>query len=168
MPGKDFVAIILGSKSDRDIVDESGLTKVLDAVGIPWEISYISAHRNPRELENYIDGHAIDVCIAAASMSAALPGAIAAIKRLVPVIGVPLPSNEFPECQDALLAMVQMPPGMPVLVPGIGKTGLGKAAIAAAQIRAVGSPEASNALDKYLSSNTKKAQLGVDSSWKEV
>lgn len=163
-----FVAIILGSKSDRSIVDESGLMGVLEILGIPWEISYISAHRNPHDLENYIDSHAINVCIAAAGMSAALPGAIAAVNRIVPVIGVPLPSDEFPDCRDALLAMVQMPPGMPVLVPGIKKTGLGKAAIAAAQILAVGSPEVRNALEQYLSSNTKKAQVSVDSSWEEV
>ena len=84
-----YVAIILGSESDRKILDESEMTKDLDAVGIAWEISYISAHRNPRDLEDYVGGHAITTFIAAAGMSAALPGAIAAItKAVVPVIGV--------------------------------------------------------------------------------
>lgn len=132
-----FVSVILGSESDRQIVDDSGMLKVFDEVGIEYEMSYISAHRNPKELGEYVRrvlGKA-KVFICAASMAAALPGAVAAeTGGDIPVIGVPLPSREYPDGMDAVLAMLRMPPGRPVLVVGPGKAGLKNAALAACQI----------------------------------
>ncbi len=165
--GRPFVAIVLGSESDRKIVDESGLTDTLDVMGIGWEMSYISAHRNSEALMGYVlaGSATVDVFIAAAGMSAALPGAITAIcGGITPVIGVPLPSTEFPDCQDAMLSMLRMPPGMPVIVPGIGKSGLKNAAIAAAQILAIGSNDTAGKLCGYMDNTAKPAQQCVERS----
>lgn len=160
-----LVAIVLGSKSDRKIVDESGLIKTLNSMGIECEISYISAHRNPKELVEYVNArrYSVDVFIAAAGMSAALPGAIAAYTgAITPVIGVALPSNEFPNCMDAAISITRMPPGMPVNFTGSGIPGLKNAAISAAQILAVGSEEMKARLNKYITDNTKSAQIRVE------
>jgi phosphoribosylaminoimidazole carboxylase PurE protein len=166
-----LVAIILGSKSDRGIIKESGLINTLESMGIECEISCISAHRNPEELVQYVNAkrNSVDVFIAAAGMSAALPGAIAAYTgALTPVIGVALPSDEFPNCMDAAISITRMPPGVPVNFTGFGVPGLKNAAISAAQIIATNSASTRIALKKYITENTKPAQLCVEISGEEV
>lgn len=165
------VGIILGSGNDRKYLDESEALMILQKLGIRWELSYISAHRNPRELEHYVRGavsRGAVLFIGAAGMSAQLPGEIAS--RLVadgtirPVIGVPLPSTSFPNAMDALLAMIQMPPGMPVSVCGLGVIGFKNAALAAAQVVAAVSSEVEVALAVWLAENTKQPQIAVETS----
>jgi 5-(carboxyamino)imidazole ribonucleotide mutase len=109
------VAVILGSESDRAVADKA--VKVLDEHKIPYEVSVISAHRNPEDLDRYLrESDDVSVIIAIAGLSAALPGIIAS-KTEKPVIGVPVSGKLFGV--DALLSMVQMPSGVPVGVVGI-------------------------------------------------
>lgn len=135
------IAIVIGSESDRTILRNSGMLNILNEFRVEWELSIISAHRNPGTLYDYCrnvkDKGEVKVFIVAAGMAAALAGAIAAHVKTLPIIGVPLPSVEFPNAMDALLSMVRMPPGCPVAVVGIGESGLKNAAILAAQILSV-------------------------------
>ena len=116
----DKIAVILGSESDMAIADK--VVKVLDehkhGHKISYEVKVISAHRNPDELDRYLkeSEEEVEVIIAIAGLSAALPGVIAS-KTKKPVIGVPVSGKLLG--MDALLSMVQMPPGVPVAVVGI-------------------------------------------------
>lgn len=112
-----LVSIIMGSTSDLPILEKAA--KLLDDFEIPFEMNALSAHRTPREVEEFAtnaESRGIKVIIAAAGMAAALPGVIASMTTL-PVIGVPIASTL--DGMDALLAIVQMPPGIPVATVGI-------------------------------------------------
>lgn len=112
-----LVSIIMGSTSDLPILEKAA--KLLDDFEIPFEMNALSAHRTPREVEEFAtnaEERGIKVIIAAAGMAAALPGVIASMTTL-PVIGVPIASTL--DGMDALLAIVQMPPGIPVATVGI-------------------------------------------------
>lgn len=127
------VSIIMGSTSDLPIMEKAA--KILDEFEIPFEINALSAHRTPSEVESFAtnaESRGIKVIIAAAGMAAALPGVIAA-QTSVPVIGVPIASTL--EGMDALLSIVQMPPGIPVATVGIN--GAMNAGILAAQMIAL-------------------------------
>jgi 5-(carboxyamino)imidazole ribonucleotide mutase len=108
------IAIISGSKSDQAIVDK--VVARLEDKGASFEHKVLSAHRNPRELEDYISRTDARVFIGIAGLSAALPGVIAS-KTTRPVIGVPVSAKLGG--LDALLSIVQMPPGVPVACVGI-------------------------------------------------
>jgi len=130
---KPAVSIIMGSTSDLPIMEKAA--KIFDEFEIPFEMQALSAHRTPAEVENFAKNarsRGIEVIIAAAGMAAHLPGVIASMTTL-PVIGVPV--NASLEGLDALLAIVQMPPGIPVATVGINASM--NAAILAAQILAV-------------------------------
>lgn len=114
---KPIVSIIMGSTSDLPILEKTA--KMLDEMEIPFEMNALSAHRTPAEVEAFARGaeeRGIKVIIAAAGMAAHLPGVIAAMTTL-PVIGLPI--NSTLDGMDALLAIVQMPPGIPVATVGI-------------------------------------------------
>lgn len=108
------IAILIGSESDRQIAERT--IKVLDNAGIDYDIQVISAHRNPVELEDYIQKSDAQVFIAIAGLSAALPGVVAS-RTKKPVIGVPVSSKLGG--LDALLSIAQMPKGVPVACVGI-------------------------------------------------
>jgi 5-(carboxyamino)imidazole ribonucleotide mutase len=134
------VAVIMGSDSDFPVV--SGAVKKLKSFGIPVEARVISAHRTPAvaaEFAGRAEENGFGVIIAAAGKAAHLAGVLAACTTL-PVIGVPMKSDAL-EGLDALLATVQMPSGIPVATVAID--GAENAAILAAEILAVGSPELS-------------------------
>ncbi len=121
------VSIIMGSTSDLPVMEKAA--KLFDEFEIPFEINALSAHRTPEqvtEFAKYAKNRGIKVIIAAAGMAAHLPGVIAA-QTTVPVIGVPIKSSL--EGMDALLAIVQMPPGIPVATVGIN-AGLNSAILA--------------------------------------
>lgn len=112
-----LVSIIMGSTSDLPVMDKAA--QLLDQLEIPFEINALSAHRTPAEVETFAreaKGRGIRVIIAAAGMAAALPGVIAANTTL-PVIGVPI--KGMLDGLDALLSIVQMPPGIPVATVGV-------------------------------------------------
>lgn len=128
------VSIIMGSTSDLPVMEKAA--KVLDDMGIPFEMNALSAHRTPAEVEAFATGAAgrgIEVIVAGAGMAAHLPGVIAAMTP-VPVIGVPIDASL--SGMDALLAIAQMPPGIPVATVAIN--GAMNAGILAVQILAVG------------------------------
>jgi 5-(carboxyamino)imidazole ribonucleotide mutase len=127
------VSIIMGSTSDLPVMEKAA--KVLNDFKVPFEMHALSAHRTPVEVEQFAKGAAgrgIEVIIAAAGMAAHLPGVIAA-STTVPVIGVPISATL--QGMDALLAIVQMPPGIPVATVAIN--GSKNAAYLALQIMAV-------------------------------
>ncbi|MCK9160396.1 MAG: 5-(carboxyamino)imidazole ribonucleotide mutase [Parabacteroides sp.] len=112
-----IVSIIMGSTSDLPIMEKAA--NLLNEMQVPFEINALSAHRTPEAVATFAEnahGRGIKVIIAAAGMAAHLPGVIAA-STTVPVIGVPIKSTL--EGMDALLAIVQMPPGIPVATVGI-------------------------------------------------
>jgi 5-(carboxyamino)imidazole ribonucleotide mutase len=111
---KQLVAIVLGSESDNHIAEKT--IKILEKFNIPYEKKVLSAHRNPKELSEYIDSSKAIVFIAIAGLSAQLPGFIAS-RTSRPVIGVPV--NVKLEGLDALLATMQMPKQIPVATVGI-------------------------------------------------
>lgn len=124
----------MGSTSDLPVMEKA--VKVLNDMEIPFEINALSAHRTPAEVEAFARnaaGRGIEVIIAGAGMAAHLPGVIAAMTP-VPVIGVPI--NSSLDGMDALLAIAQMPPGIPVATVAIN--GAMNAGILAVQILAVG------------------------------
>lgn len=133
-----LVGILIGSESDREAMQPACVE--LDARGISNELLVLSAHRNPREVAEYASaaaGRGTKVLIAGAGMAAALPGVVAAYTEL-PVIGVPLTSSKsVMGGLDALLSIVQMPPGVPVACVSVN--GARNAAILAAKILAVAS-----------------------------
>lgn len=127
---KPIVSIIMGSTSDLPVMEKAAI--FLDDMQIPFEIHALSAHRTPVEVEKFAkkaSERGIKVIIAAAGMAAHLPGVIAASTSL-PVIGVPIAASL--QGVDALLAIVQMPPGIPVATVGIN--GAQNAAILATQM----------------------------------
>ncbi|MBN1762180.1 MAG: 5-(carboxyamino)imidazole ribonucleotide mutase [Methanomicrobia archaeon] len=125
------VAIVMGSKSDQAVADKA--IAVLEEHNIPYDVQVLSAHRNPEELDCYLkESGDVAVFIAIAGLAAALPGIIAS-KTDKPVIGVPV-SGPL-RGMDALLSMVQMPPGVPVGVVGIDN-GTNAAVLAVRIVRA--------------------------------
>ncbi|MGC8556830.1 MAG: 5-(carboxyamino)imidazole ribonucleotide mutase [Fervidicoccus sp.] len=114
MTCKGKVSIIVGS--ERDLPFSERASKILKENSIEFEIKVLSAHRNPKDLENYISNSDVDVFIAMAGLSAHLPGFIAS-RTNKPVIGVPL--NVSLGGLDSLLSIVQMPKGVPVATVGI-------------------------------------------------
>lgn len=130
---KALVAIVMGSKSDWEVLSTAG--DLLRELGIPYEARVLSAHRTPEETLAYAraaEARGLKTIIAGAGGAAALPGAIAAA-TLVPVLGVPVPMAALSGL-DSLLSMVQMPKGVPVGTLAIGKPGAANAALFAAEV----------------------------------
>ncbi len=147
----------MGSDSDLEIMREAG--KALDGFGIPYEMDITSAHRSPARTAEYARkaaGRGIKVIIAGAGGAAHLAGVIAAESTL-PVIGVPIPSSSL-QGLDSLLAIVQMPAGIPVATVAIGKAGATNAGILAAQMLSLGDPEVA----KKLEGHKEKLARGVE------
>lgn len=146
------VSIIMGSTSDMPIVGKAAA--FLEQMEIPFEMQALSAHRTPDEVESFAK-HAhergIKVIIAAAGMSAALPGVLAANTPL-PVIGVPIGCTM--QGMDALLSIAQMPPGIPVAAVGVDAAQ--NAAILAAKILSLSDTELSERLNTWRSTLANK------------
>ena len=142
---KPLVSIIMGSTSDLPVMEKAA--RFFDELEIPFELHALSAHRTPAEVEDFARNAAprgIRVIIAGAGMAAALPGVIAA-SSTVPVIGVPV--KGMLDGLDALLSIVQMPPGIPVATVGVN--GALNAAILAAQMLAVADASLAEKLAVY-------------------
>jgi len=146
------VSIIMGSTSDLKVMEKTA--ELLNDFKIPFEINALSAHRTPEEVESFSKnaaGRGIRVIIAAAGMAAHLPGVIAA-STILPVIGVPISASL--SGMDALLAIVQMPPGIPVATVGINASL--NAGILAVQFLAQGDDQLQKKLAEYKESLKKK------------
>ncbi|MFP6743499.1 MAG: 5-(carboxyamino)imidazole ribonucleotide mutase [Alphaproteobacteria bacterium] len=153
MSENPVVSVIMGSQSDWDTMRHA--IDTLEKLGIPCEARIMSAHRTPARVVEYVEPareRGLKVIIGAAGGAAALPGAIAALTPL-PVLGVPMMGWAL-SGHDALLAMAQMPAGIPVGTLAIGKPGAINAALMAAAIVALGDPEVAAALDEFRANQT--------------
>ncbi|MBQ8866723.1 MAG: 5-(carboxyamino)imidazole ribonucleotide mutase [Bacteroidaceae bacterium] len=160
---KPIVSIIMGSTSDLPVMEKAA--KLLDEMQVPFEMNALSAHRTPEAVEQFAKQakeRGIQVIIAAAGMAAHLPGVIAA-STTVPVIGVPIKSTL--EGMDALLAIVQMPPGIPVATVGINAAM--NAAILAVQMLALADADLAERFAAY-KENLKKKIEKANEELKEV
>ncbi len=140
-----LVSIIMGSTSDLPVMEKAA--KFLDEMEVPFEMNALSAHRTPNEVEEFAKGakeRGIKVIIAGAGMAAALPGVIAASTTL-PVIGVPI--NGMLDGLDAMLSIIQMPPGIPVATMGVN--GAQNAAILAVEMMALSDEKLAEKLTTY-------------------
>ena len=151
---KPIVSIIMGSTSDLPVMEKAAA--FLNEMQVPFEMNALSAHRTPEAVEAFAKGAAargIRVIIAAAGMAAHLPGVIAA-STTVPVIGVPIKSTL--EGMDALLAIVQMPPGIPVATVGINAAQ--NAGILAVQMLALSDAELATRFSAFKESLKRKIE----------
>ena len=145
-----LVAVVMGSKSDADKLKVT--LDTLNSLGIDYEVSIISAHRNPEKVRQYglaARGRGIEVIIAAAGGAAHLPGVLASWTTL-PVIGVPLATSELGGT-DALYSIIQMPAGIPVATVAVGTAGAKNAAYLAAEILGLKHDDIRKAYEKYRS-----------------
>ncbi len=143
-----LVAVVMGSKSDAEALKPT--LEALEALGIDYEVSVISAHRNPEKVRQYglaARGRGIEVIIAAAGGAAHLPGVLASWTTL-PVIGLPLATSELGGI-DALYSIVQMPAGIPVATVAVGAAGAKNAAYLAAEILSLKHDEIRKAYEEY-------------------
>lgn len=149
------VGVVMGSSSDEPVVQAT--IDVLEDLGIDYEVRVMSAHRRPKAVMEYAVSardRGIEVLIGAAGGSAALPGVLAAWSTL-PVIGIPLASSELGG-SDALTAIAQMPPGVPVACVAVGSWGARNAAYLAAEILALKHEDVRESYEVY----RKKLQEG--------
>ena len=145
-----LVAVVMGSKSDAEVMQPT--LDALTQLGIDYEVSVISAHRTPEKARQFglaAPSQGIEVIIAAAGGAAHLPGVLASWTTL-PVIGVPLASNELKGI-DALCSIAQMPAGIPVACMAIGAPGAKNAAYLAAEILGLKYNNIRKAYEKYRS-----------------
>lgn len=150
---KPIVSIIMGSTSDLPVMEKAA--KFLDSMEIPFEMNALSAHRTPAEVEKFAaqaKSRGVKVIIAGAGMAAALPGVIAA-GTTVPVIGVPI--KGMLDGLDAMLSIIQMPPGIPVATVGVN--GAQNAAILAAEMLALADEQLAARLETYKTSLKEKS-----------
>lgn len=153
---KPLVGVIMGSTSDGDVME--GCTDLLKELEIPHEVRVLSAHRTPEQTKKYAESaleRGLEVIIAGAGWAAHLAGVVAAHTTL-PVIGVPIDSSPLNGI-DALLATVQMPPGIPVATVALGKGGAKNAGVLAAQILALKYPPIAERFKTYRLNLTRKA-----------
>ncbi len=144
----------MGSTSDLGIMKSAA--EFLEQMEIPFEINALSAHRTPQQVEKFASeaqSRGLKVIIAGAGMAAHLPGVIAASTQL-PVIGVPIIAKNSPEGMDALLAIIQMPPGIPVATVGLNAAK--NAAILATQILALSDENIAKKFDEFKQSLEQK------------
>lgn len=149
-----LVSIIMGSTSDLPVMEKA--CKWLEDQEIPFEMNALSAHRTPDAVEQFAKGakaRGVKVIIAGAGMAAALPGVIAASTPL-PVIGVPI--KGMLDGLDAMLSIIQMPPGIPVATVGVN--GAQNAAILAAEMIALGDAEIAKKVDAWKAGLGKKIE----------
>lgn len=142
---KPTVSIIMGSTSDLPVMEKAA--KFLDEMGVYFEMNALSAHRTPAEVEAFASeakGRGIKVILAGAGMAAALPGVIAA-NTTVPVIGIPI--KGMLDGLDAMLSIIQMPPGIPVATVGVN--GALNAAILAVEMLALADEQLAARLAEY-------------------
>jgi len=148
MENKPLVGVVMGSKSDWDVMQQAA--KVLKDFGVPYEAQVVSAHRTPDLMFDYAEQareRGLRCIIAGAGGSAHLPGMIAS-KTTLPVLGVPVPSRHLAG-QDSLYSIVQMPKGIPVATFAIGEAGAANAALFAVSLLAIADAALAQKLADY-------------------
>jgi len=143
-----LLGVVIGSKNDEPLIQPA--LDILQQLNVKYELSILSAHRNPDKVREYAskaEEKGIEAIIAAAGAAAHLPGVLASWTTL-PVIGVPLPTSEL-KGVDSLYSIVQMPAGVPVACVGIGTPGAKNAALLAAQMLGIKHKEIKDNYEKY-------------------
>jgi 5-(carboxyamino)imidazole ribonucleotide mutase len=156
-----LVGIVMGSRSDWETMQHAA--QKLDALGVPYEVKVVSAHRTPDVLFAYADDaspRGLSAIIAGAGGAAHLPGMLAA-KTAVPVLGVPVQSKAL-NGMDSLLSIVQMPAGVPVATFAIGNAGAANAALFAAAMLAPQQPAIAGALEAFRARQTADVMAADD------
>ena len=156
-----WVGVIMGSRSDLRIMSHAA--DLLTALDVPHEVRVVSAHRTPDWMFEYAssaESRGLEVIIAAAGGAAHLPGMVAS-KTVLPVLGVPIPATML-NGVDALLAIVQMPKGVPVGTLAIGEPGAANAALLAASIVAARHPEVRERLRAWRTARTAEVMNDTD------
>ena len=156
-----LVGIVMGSRSDWETMQHAA--QKLDALGVPYEVKVVSAHRTPDVLFTYAEqagSRGLRAIIAGAGGAAHLPGMIAA-KTAVPVLGVPVQSKAL-NGMDSLLSIVQRPAGIPVATFAIGNAGASNAALFAAAMLAPEQPAIGKALDAFRARQTEDVMAHDD------
>ena len=160
-PIAPLVGIVMGSRSDWETMQHAA--QKLEALGVPFEVKVVSAHRTPDVLFSYAEQagpRGLRAIIAGAGGAAHLPGMIAA-KTAVPVLGVPVQSKAL-NGMDSLLSIVQMPTGIPVATFAIGNAGASNAALFAAAMLASDQPAIGQALDAFRARQTEDVMAHDD------
>lgn len=160
-PIAPLVGIVMGSRSDWETMQHAA--QKLEALGVPFEVKVVSAHRTPDVLFSYAEqasSRGLRAIIAGAGGAAHLPGMIAA-KTAVPVLGVPVQSKAL-NGMDSLLSIVQMPAGIPVATFAIGNAGASNAALFAAAMLASDQPAIGQALDSFRARQTEDVMAHDD------
>ncbi|PTS81325.1 5-(carboxyamino)imidazole ribonucleotide mutase [Stenotrophomonas sp. HMWF023] len=160
-PIAPLVGIVMGSRSDWETMQHAA--QKLEALGVPFEVKVVSAHRTPDVLFSYAEqagSRGLRAIIAGAGGAAHLPGMIAA-KTAVPVLGVPVQSKAL-NGMDSLLSIVQMPAGIPVATFAIGNAGASNAALFAAAMLASDQPAIGLALDSFRARQTEDVMAHDD------
>lgn len=156
-----LVGIVMGSRSDWETMQHAA--QKLEALGVPFEVKVVSAHRTPDVLFTYADqaqARGLRAIIAGAGGAAHLPGMLAA-KTAVPVLGVPVQSKAL-NGMDSLLSIVQMPAGIPVATFAIGNAGAANAALFAAAMLAADQPAIGAALEAFRTRQTDEVMAHDD------
>ncbi|MBB4125334.1 5-(carboxyamino)imidazole ribonucleotide mutase [Xanthomonas translucens] len=156
-----LVGIVMGSRSDWETMQHAA--QKLDALGVPYEVKVVSAHRTPDVLFAYAEaasGRGLRAIVAGAGGAAHLPGMLAA-KTAVPVLGVPVQSKAL-NGMDSLLSIVQMPAGIPVATFAIGNAGAANAALFAAAMLAAEHADIATALDGFRQRQTDEVMAKDD------
>jgi 5-(carboxyamino)imidazole ribonucleotide mutase len=156
-----LVGVIMGSRSDWETM--SAAAETLDALGVPYEVRVVSAHRTPDLLFEYAstaESRGIEVIVAGAGGAAHLPG-MTSSKTILPVLGVPVESKAL-KGLDSLLSIVQMPGGVPVGTLAIGRAGAMNAALLAASIVGARHPEHRESLRKFRAAQTARVLADPD------
>jgi phosphoribosylaminoimidazole carboxylase PurE protein len=155
------VLILMGSDSDLPVLEDTA--RVLDEFTVSYKMTVASAHRTPARTLKLIkdaEKNGVEVIIGAAGMAAHLPGVIAS-HTVLPVIGIPLDASPL-KGMDALLSIVQMPPGIPVATVSIGKAGAKNAAILAVQILALRDPDLAGKLRDHRKKMAREVEEKAD------
>lgn len=155
------IGVVMGSRSDWETMKAAA--EVLDRLGIPHEVTVVSAHRTPDRLFEYANaaaGRGLQAIIAGAGGAAHLPGMLAA-KTAVPILGVPVQSRAL-SGMDSLLSIVQMPAGVPVATFAIGTAGATNAALFAAALLALHDPRVAQALTDFRRAQTEQVLARTD------
>ncbi|WP_299758521.1 5-(carboxyamino)imidazole ribonucleotide mutase [uncultured Pontibacter sp.] len=155
-----LVGIIMGSQSDLKVMDAAA--EILETLGVPFELTIVSAHRTPHRMFEYAENakkRGLKVIIAGAGGAAHLPGMVASVTT-IPVIGVPVKSSNSIDGWDSVLSILQMPGGVPVAT--VALDGALNAGILAAQIIGTNNPTVADKLEKYKISLKDKVMRSVD------
>lgn len=159
-PGTAVVGVIMGSLSDLKVMQAA--VDTLAQLGVPYEITIVSAHRTPHRLVEYAENarkRGLRVIIAGAGGAAHLPGMVASF-TLLPVVGVPINSANSLRGIDSILSILQMPAGVPVATVAVD--GALNAALLAAQMLGISQPAVASALERYRRGLTEKVLRSVE------